>query len=66
MSVLIAWQRGADSTHHAVGSIVSLTVASLPAFGPWAVGTPAERGPSLESIYRVFLTVDLCEGKKIV
>ena len=23
---------------------------------------PAERGPSLESIYRVSLTVDLCEG----
>jgi len=30
---------------------------------PWA--TPAERGPSLESIYRVSLTVDLCEGNKI-
>ena len=28
-----------------------------------ALGTPpAERGPSLESIYRVALTVDLCEG----
>ena len=27
-----------------------------------ALGTPAERGPSLESIYRVSLTVDLCEG----
>ena len=27
-----------------------------------ALGTPpAERGPSLESIYRVSLTVDLCE-----
>jgi len=24
--------------------------------------TPAERGPSLESIYQVSLTVDLCEG----
>ena len=35
-------------------------VASLPALGPWA--TPAERGPSLESIYRGSLTVDLCEG----
>jgi len=34
-------------------------VASLPALGPWA--PPAERGPSLESIYRVSLTVDLCE-----
>jgi len=45
MSVLIAWQRGADSTHHAVGGIVSLTVASLPAFGPWAVGTPSRAGP---------------------
>ena len=35
-------------------------VASLPALGPWA--PLAERGPSLESIYRVSLTVDLCEG----
>jgi len=33
------------------------------ALGPWA--PPAERGPSLESIYRVSLTVDLCEGTKI-
>ena len=39
-------------------------VASLPPFslGPWA--PPAERGPSLESIYWVSLTVDLCEGNK--
>ena len=36
------------------------SVASLFALGPWA--PPAERGPSLESIYRVSLTVDLCEG----
>ena len=35
---------------------------SLPALGPWAP-PPAERGPSLESIYRVALTVDLCEGQ---
>jgi len=27
-----------------------------------ALGTPAERGPSLASIYRVPLTVDLGEG----
>jgi len=39
-------------------------VASLPALGPWA--PPAERGPSLESIYRVSLTVDLCKGNKII
>ena len=38
-------------------------VASLPALGPWA--PPAERGPSLESIYRASLTVDLCGGNKI-
>ena len=38
-------------------------VASLPALGPWA--PPAERGPSLESIYRASLTVYLCEGNKI-
>jgi len=31
-----------------------------------ALGTPsAERGPSLECIYRVSLTVDHCEGYKI-
>ena len=40
------------------------TVASLPALGPWA--PPAERGPSLKSIYRVSLTVDLCKGNKII
>ena len=40
------------------------TVASLPALGPWA--TAAERGPSLESIYRVSLTADLCEGNKVI
>jgi len=30
-----------------------------------ALGTPspAERGPSLESIYRISLTADACEGK---
>ena len=32
------------------------SVASLPTLGPWA--PPAERGPSL--------TVDLCEGNKII
>ena len=37
-----------------------LAVPSLPALGPWA--PPAERGPSGESIYRVSLTVALCEG----
>ena len=32
-----------------------------------ALGTPpAERGPSLESIYRVSLAVDLCEYNKII
>ena len=39
-------------------------VASVPGLGPWA--PPAKRGPSLESIYRVSLTVDLCEGNKII
>ena len=28
--------------------------------------SPAERGPSLESIYRVSLRIDLCEGNKII
>jgi len=44
--------------------LVPLPVAALPALGPWA--PPAERGPSLESIYQVSLTVDLCEGNKII
>ena len=39
-------------------------VASLPALGLWA--PPAKRGISLESVYRVSLTVDLCEGNKII
>ena len=38
--------------------------SALLALGPWA--PPAERGPSLESIYRVSLAVDLCEGNKII
>jgi len=40
------------------------SVFRLPALGRWA--PPVERGPSLESIYRVSLTVDLCEGNKII
>ena len=40
-------------------------VPSLPAMGPLAP-PPAERSPSLESIYRVSLAVDLCEGNKII
>ena len=39
-------------------------VASLSALGSWA--PTAERGPSLESIYRVSLTVDFCEDNKII
>ena len=31
-----------------------------------ALGTPAEWGPSLESIHRISLKVDLCEGNKII
>ena len=32
-----------------------------------SLGTPpAERGPSLESIYRVSLRVNLCDGNKII
>ena len=39
-------------------------VASLPALGPGHY--PAEHGPSLESIYRVSLKVDLCKANKII
>ena len=42
----------------------SFPVPSLPALGPRA--PPAERGPSLKSIYRVSLTADLCEGNNII
>ena len=31
-----------------------------------ALGTPSRTGPSLESIHRVSLTVDFCEGNKII
>ena len=51
-----ATTRGAIKSH----SRVITPVPSSPALGPWA--PPAERGPSLESIYRVSLTIDLCEG----
>ena len=45
------------------GSVaVNESVPSLRALGPWARHPAAERGPSLESIFRVSLTVDLCEG----
>jgi len=40
-------------------------VASLPPLGLWAP-PPAEPDPSLESIYRVSLTDDLCEGNQII
>jgi len=67
----IRWTDRRTDRHHTVtyrrspGSVSKLTVSvdsvpSLPALGPWA--PPAERGPSLESIYRVSITVDLCEG----
>jgi len=36
-------------------NLIAVAVPSLPALGPWE--PPAERGPSLESIYRVSLTV---------
>jgi len=41
-------------------------LASLPALGPPWAPPSAERGPSLENIYRVSLTVDLCEGNKMI
>ena len=47
-------------TRTSLNNIAAEPVPSLPALGPWA--PPAERGPSLESIYRVSLAVDLCEG----
>jgi len=43
-------------------SAVKPTAASLPALGTWAPA--AERGLSLDSIYWVYLSVDLCKGNK--
>ena len=40
------------------------TVPSLPPLGPWA--PHGRTGPSLESIYRVSLTVDLCEDNNSI
>ena len=57
------WRR---TTRSASAVLDAGTVASLPALRPCP--PLAERGPSLESrpIYRVSLTVDLCEGNKII
>jgi len=57
------------SSHHRLDVSISspTSVASLPAkaaMEPWA--PPAERDPSLESIYRVSITVNLSEGNKII
>jgi len=52
------------STAAAVDRYLVCAVAPLPALGPWA--PPSGTGPSLESIYRVSLTVDLCEGNNII
>ena len=42
-----------------------ITSAVFACIGALGTPPPAERGPSLESIYRVSLTVDLCDGNKI-
>jgi len=54
----------ADEKPHSKRLFTVRSVASLPALGPWA--PPSRTGPSLKSIYRVSLTVDLCEGNKII
>ena len=41
-------------------------VASFTCIGTLGTLPPTERGPSLESIYWVSLTVDLCEGNKLI
>ena len=56
------------SSHHRLDVSISspTSVASLPAkaaMGPWA---PPAGDPSLESIYRVSITVNLSEGNKII
>jgi len=51
------WNMAGAITGHGSGSVFTLCIGAL--------GTPpAERGPSLENIYRVYLTVDLCESNK--
>ena len=49
--------------HRTDGGVCSSVFTCIGALG---TPPPTERGPSLESIYRVFLTVDLCEGNKII
>jgi len=56
--VIVVWPGGGNGQG---AGLATSTVPSLPALGPWA--PPAERGPSLESIYWVSLAVDLCEGQ---
>ena len=63
-SLFICHSAASHASHHRYDLLLPQAVASLPAMGPWA--SPAERGPSLDSIYRVSLTVDLCEGNKII
>ena len=46
---------------------IASTVRQCSLYLHWGPGHPlAERGPTLESIYRVSLTVDLCKGNKII
>ena len=53
-------------SHEITGSYADMhcsLISSQGRLNQWAYwAPPAERGPSLESIYRVSLTVDLCEG----
>jgi len=52
---------------HTAGVTVRVGVIQCRRYLHWGPGhPPAERGPSLESIYRVSLTVDLCKGNKTV
>jgi len=51
-----------QSTHHVIDSD-RLATGQCRLYLHWGPRhPPAEGGPSLESIYRVSLTVDLCEG----
>jgi len=46
---------------------IASTVRQCSLYLHWGPGHPlAERVPSLKSIYRVSLTVDLCKGNKII
>jgi len=62
-----AWRRWQTADYQVTSHVCSSQVRPSSVFACiGALGAPSRTGPSLESIYRVSLTVDLCEGNKII